>query len=153
MDPSIKKISKYSAYPAFGVCIAVGVIMLVIAFVINHFGEKNYKLCTEPVTALVSDIVSKVDSDGDTLYAPEFTYEAEGKTYKTHSNTYSSPMPYGIDEKVELLYEPGDPSHFIIKEEKLPFYKLMVYIFGGVGLLFTVFRHEDKKRAQSDYEF
>lgn len=164
MDPSIKKIGKYSAYLAVGVCIAVGVIMLIIAFVINHFGEKNSKLCTEPVTAVVSDIVSKVDSDGDTLYAPEFTYEAEGKTYKTHTNAYSSPMPYGIGEKVELLYEPDSPSHFIIKEEKLPFYKLMVYIFGGVGLLFTVFplflliimklalRHEEKKREQSDYE-
>jgi hypothetical protein len=65
----------------------------------------------EPIDAIIVDLVPRVDSDGDTVYAPVYEYVVDGVTYH-----YTSKVSLGglvvpdIGDHRTLLYDPDNPA-------------------------------------------
>ncbi len=86
----------------------------------------------------VVDVVTRVDSDGDTTYAPvvEFT-AANGRRYEFTNSTSNNPSPYKIEQRVTVLYDPTNPINVRIDSPAdlwiLPFVFMLI---GGIhGLI------------------
>lgn len=60
-------------------------------------------------------------------------YTQSGKEHVWHSSVGRNPPEYTIGQEVTLHYDPNNPDEVILEEEKL-----MVYVFGGMGLIFLL---------------
>ncbi len=74
-------------------------------------------------------------------HAPDKTFRVSGRPigkvlhaiHVWHSSVGRNPPEYTIGQEVTLHYDPNNPDEVILEEEKL-----MVYVFGGMGLIFLL---------------
>lgn len=90
------------------------------------------KKCTETVDAVVTDFRETVDDDGDTMYAPIFSYDYSNRSYKESHNSYSLNPKYHLNEIVVININPEKPSEFCLPNDNT--FKIIGYIFMGVGI-------------------
>nr|HEX4317600.1 DUF3592 domain-containing protein [Kofleriaceae bacterium] len=64
----------------------------------------------ERARGVVVKVEAKPDGDGDALYVPVVTFRVHGSAY-TMRGDGSSPALYADGEDVDVMYEPGDPTH------------------------------------------
>jgi len=87
------------------------------------------------VDAIVVDMVTQRDSDGDNMYYPVVEFEIDNGETVTQKMTFgSSPPAYDIGEEVDVAYYEGDISSAAI----LSTFSMYVFpgIFIGIGSLF-----------------
>ncbi|WP_124100815.1 DUF3592 domain-containing protein [Ruminococcus sp. Marseille-P6503] len=126
-------ISSAALLPA--IFLIVGVVFLCVGIGVRFYEQDKKESCTVRTYAKVVDIVSKTDSDG-TVYAPVFSYEVNGQEYVKQRNSYSNPCNYYKGQSLSLYINPNDPEEFYDGGDNV--YKILFYIFGGMGALFTV---------------
>ena len=81
-------------------------------------------------------------SDGQTVYAPVYSFTIEEKTYQVTRKKYSRKQVGIVGTKVELKVNEKNPEDVYFEASKAS--KMLVYIFGmsflitGIGMLLTV---------------
>lgn len=76
----------------------------------RNFADRAIRVPGEVVA-----LSSHTDSDGDTLYSPVFEFQdQDGGLRQVTSSSSSKPAAFDVGEKVEVLYEPGDPTDAVI---------------------------------------
>jgi hypothetical protein len=58
-------------------------------------------------------------------------FTQDGKEHVWHSSDGRNPPAYFVGQEVTLHYNPNDPDDVILENDKL-----LVYVFGGMGLVF-----------------
>jgi hypothetical protein len=69
-------------------------------------------------------------------YAPVYEYELNGRVYKYHSNTSTSPPSVKVGDTVMLWVDPADPERILVDTFVERY--LLILILGPLGLLFTL---------------
>jgi Protein of unknown function (DUF3592) len=121
-----------------GIFMVVGCIMLAIA---AWIGVSNYKFAQRaiPIKGIVLNYSSYESKSDDgrytTMYTPTYQYQFEGKTYTYTSSTSSSSQEYDVNEAVDVLVDPQEPSEVLIDS----FWErwFVVILLGGMGTLFA----------------
>lgn len=105
--------------------------------------------------AVITDIETKRDSDGDITHTVYVEFDANGETYYGKSNFYHSGMHIG--EKTTVYYNPKDPNHFTGSGNI--FGSVMFVIIGSIfvaigfgGLLNGVCKTNTKKKLRENGE-
>lgn len=131
---------------AIGLLLAGGATLLLI-------NKMNFIDRAEITEGIVTNLAAK-QSDNGLTYAPVYTYTIDDKPYSAQSSTSSNPASYDIGEKIEVLYDPADPSDATINgTASLYLGSIILYILGGffalVGLiigLITLIAGRKRKR-------
>lgn len=93
--------------------IGIGLILIPVILVgVALFIPNLVRVLThETIEGRVIDLIPSVDSDGDTVYAPVYEYEVDGRSYRYQSQVSLGGLlvPDLGDEKT-LLYNPNDPD-------------------------------------------
>lgn len=121
-----------------GIFMSLGVIMLAIA---AYFIVSNYKFSERAITVKgkvvnYDSYLSRDDDGGSTtMYTPTFEYEFQGKNYTHKSTTSTSSKDYEINELVDVLVDPEEPTEILIDSfwEKW----FVSVLLGFLGTLFT----------------
>ncbi|MBQ8131459.1 MAG: DUF3592 domain-containing protein [Bacilli bacterium] len=119
------------------------IIMVIVSIIFIGVGsfvmirEKNdVKVCTEEAVGTVIEIVEEEDISDDTIsytYYPVIEYEVDGNKISGKSTTGSGNSKYQVNDKVDILYDPNKPSHYIIKGDKTGSIIGIVFIVFGIG--------------------
>ena len=117
---------------------SIGFVMLFFAGYL-YFKEKKFEQNAYKTVGEIVDFETHHSSSdsGGTMYAPKVSFVDRGTTYYCVSKTSSSNPDYEIGEKVEVLYEPNNPSKATIKGFLGQY--LGVTILGGIGFVFSLF--------------
>ena len=77
----------------------------------------------QTLAAEITDFQTTTHKDDDgstmTLYAPEYTYSFNGKTYVHSSNTYTSSTSYNVGDRVPILIDPERPEKMRVKSAQI----------------------------------
>lgn len=134
-----------SRKPATNVGRMVGIIFMslggIMLAVVIYLIQSNYQFAQRaiPVKGKVISFDSYESDDDDggstTMYRPTFQYEFQGKTYTHESSTSSSSPSYEIDEEVDVLVDPNDPTAILINSfwEKW----FLPVLLGCMGIMFS----------------
>lgn len=128
-----KKALRIGVFVFSFVFIFTGVIFFGISTFISKIYEHTEAKCTETVSALVTDNVKKTNSDGDTSFAPVYTYTVDGEVYSVQSPFSSSPAVYEIGDTAKLCYDPSDPKQ-IYDPKALKTFRIVMNVFRYVGI-------------------
>lgn len=121
----------------------LGVTFSIIPFMLDRAADKKLERCTAEVQALVTDLVAKeFDSDDDynasAGYAPVLTFTDEnGRERTVHSTVYSYPPVCEKGDTVRILYDPNDPSTFVLPDNDDAF-SIVSRVFRFIGAIQTV---------------
>lgn len=89
-------------------------------------------------TGNVIDFVESQDEDGQTMYAPVFSFlDEQGVEHQILSNVSSSSYAYMKGQAVDVIYRPGDPQGAEI-QSTFGLWGLAA-ILGFIGIIFLVF--------------
>ena len=116
----------------------IGIILLSIAGYITY---SNYQFAKHaiPTKGRVAGFDSYESSDDDggstTMYSPVYEYTFNGARYTHPSSTGSSSIDYELDQEVEILVDPDNPSKVLV--ESFMEQWLAVSILTFLGLMFT----------------
>ncbi len=93
--------------------------------------------CREAVTAEISRLQSRTDSDGVTTTKPEYTYYYNGYKYIAFQKTYSNLSSYAVGEQVKIYVNPERPDQFQDRKHDL---KDLIFtlIFAGFFFAFGI---------------
>ena len=117
----------------------IGLSMLVMPGVLENMAERR---CKKVVTGEIVDYKTTTLSDGQTVYAPVYSFTIEEKTYQVTRKKYSRKQVGIVGTKVELKVNEKNPEDVYFEASKAS--KMLVYIFGmsflitGIGMLLTV---------------
>lgn len=117
----------------------IGLSMLIVPGVLEDMAQRR---CKKIVTGEIVDYKTTVLSDGQTAYAPVYSFTIEEKTYKVTRKQYSRKQIAPVGTIVELKVNEKKPEDIYFEASKAS--KMLVYIFGmsffitGVGMLLTV---------------
>lgn len=117
----------------------IGLSMLVMPGVLENMAERR---CKKVVTGEIVDYKTTTLSDGQTVYAPVYSFTIEEKTYKVTRKKYSRKQVGIVGTRVELKVNEKNPEDIYFEASKAS--KMLVYIFGmsflitGIGMLLTV---------------
>ena len=117
----------------------IGLSMLIVPGVLENIAERR---CKKIVKAEIVDYKAITLSDGQTAYAPVYSFTIEEKTYKVTRKQYSRKQLETIGTKVELKVNEKNPEEIYFEASKAS--KMLIYIFGvsflitGIGMLLTV---------------
>ncbi|WP_207763789.1 DUF3592 domain-containing protein [Flagellimonas pacifica] len=94
----------------YGGFFALGTVLLFMAFQ-QYQKTQNLLLDGVRTTAIVSDLLTNYDSDGDT-YTPIFEFKDRTNTTRTYKSPISSSPPaYKVGEKVKIIYDRNDAEN------------------------------------------
>ncbi|MBW3091192.1 DUF3592 domain-containing protein [Bifidobacterium miconisargentati] len=98
----------------------VGAIMLVTIALPSLVHEVQLQRdCTELTDGIVTQLVlnpaDESDDDSSDTWTPVFRYSVNGQSYEQKSSVASSPPRYKVGQAVAVLYDPADPSRYIVK--------------------------------------
>ncbi|MBT1163589.1 DUF3592 domain-containing protein [Bifidobacterium felsineum] len=102
-----------------GLFSVVGAIMLVvnITALVNEIQLRRD--CTELTDGIVTQLVlnpaDESDEDSSDTWTPVFRYSADGQTYEQKFSISSSPPQYKVGQAVTILYDPANPSRYVVK--------------------------------------
>lgn len=131
-------------------------VLFLIIGVVSAVYRWNYLRDAITTHATITDLIESESENGGTLYAPVYVFtDQDGQSVKVISSSASYPPPGMVGDKIEVLYDPGNPQHSIQNR----FFSVwgLAAITGGLGAFeFIVFgavayftgRHLKKKDAQ-----
>ncbi|MBT1170451.1 DUF3592 domain-containing protein [Bifidobacterium sp. SO4] len=104
----------------------VGAILLVASAAPSLINEVQLRRdCTELTDGIVTQLVfnpaDESDEDSSDTWTPVFRYSVNGHAYEQKSSIASSPPPYKVGQAVSVLYDPADPSRYIVKGDDAAF--------------------------------
>lgn len=117
----------------------IGLCMLVMPGVLENMAERRCKMV---VKGEIVDYKTTTLTDGQTAYAPVYSFTIEEKTYKVTRKQYSRKQVEPVGTRVELRVNEKNPEDIYFAASKAS--KMLVYIFGmsflitGIGMLLTV---------------
>lgn len=102
----------------------------------SYFMEEASIKNSNLIKGRVISLTPSEDNDGTETYAPvvRYTWNEKERTY--HSNMYSYPPAYEVDEQVELYVNREDPDNVYINSFSDRW--LVVTILGGIGSVFLI---------------
>ncbi|NMM97804.1 DUF3592 domain-containing protein [Bifidobacterium olomucense] len=97
----------------------IGAIMLVVN-IISLVDEVRLRAdCTELTDGIVTQLVfnpaDESDEDSSDTWTPVFRYSANGQTYEQKFSIATSPPRYKVGQAVAILYDPENPSRYVVK--------------------------------------
>ncbi len=121
-----------------GIFMSLGAIMLITA---AYFLISNYQFSQRAITVkgkvIDYDSYQSRNDDGGstTMYTPTFEYDFQGKSYTHKSSTSTSSKDYEINELVDVLVDPENPTEVLIDSfwEKW----FVSALLSGLGIIFT----------------
>lgn len=117
----------------------IGLSMLIVPGVLENMAERR---CKKIVKGEIVDYKTTTLSDGQTAYAPVYSFTIDEKTYKVTRKQYSRKQVATVGTRVELKVNEKNPEDIYFEASKAS--KMLVYIFGmsflitGIGMLLTV---------------
>ncbi len=117
----------------------IGLSMLIMPGVLENMAERR---CKKVVKGEIVDYKTTTLSDGETAYAPIYSFTIDEKTYKVTRKQYSRKQIATVGTRVELRVNEKNPEDIYFEASKAS--KMLVYIFGmsflitGIGMLLTV---------------
>lgn len=117
----------------------IGLSMLIMPGVLENMAERR---CKKVVKGEIVDYKTTTLSDGQTAYAPIYSFTIDEKTYKVTRKQYSRKQIATVGTRVELRVNEKNPEDIYFEASKAS--KMLVYIFGmsflitGIGMLLTV---------------
>lgn len=124
-DSGIPKIAFY----VFG---GLGILFMGIAVVLFYFDQRAVHTFTKTTGVVVANRLDQ-DADGST-YAPDVTFQWEGKELMYRSSTYSNPPSFQIGEQVDLYVNPSNPYDVVIDSFSQRF--VVIIVFDVLGITF-----------------
>ena len=97
-------------------------------FVCSSMFNTENKIYT---TAIITDIVSYTDSNGDTSYDVFVEYEVDGKKYESELNMYS--ITFSEGKEIEIFYDKDNPNKIGSNSSNI-----MMLMFPLFGLIFMI---------------
>ncbi|MBR1822889.1 MAG: DUF3592 domain-containing protein [Ruminococcus sp.] len=116
------------------------------------------KICDLRVDGIVTEYDESVstDEDGDerTTYAPVFSYEYNGVSYKHKGRYYSSDHDFSIGQKVDIYINADEPETVYIPEYKARESSSVTFVITGglmvlvfiLGLVYNIFNHFRRRK-------
>ena len=102
---------------------------------------RDRSVCSFETEGVVVELVQKVTTNKGhkrLSYAPVFSYEFEGVSYKYKSSVYSQLDRFKIGQRVTVMVNPDEPTEVYIPESNIEW--ILGWIIAGVGgLLISVF--------------
>ncbi|MBO6140593.1 MAG: DUF3592 domain-containing protein [Ruminococcus sp.] len=130
-----------------GIFMGIGALIIAVGVIVTYFMQQNYDKCTETTTAIVTKNIINDDT-----YTPVFSYTVDGKEYERKSSYSTNPPKHEVGDKVELHYEPGDPTNFYV-DKAINLVRAVLYGIGGFffvfGLVFLVIGINAKRKRQA----
>ena len=117
----------------------IGLSMLIMPGILENMAERR---CKKVVKGEIVDYKTTTLSDGETAYAPIYSFTIDEKTYKVTRKQYSRKQIATVGTRVELRVNEKNPEDIYFEASKAS--KMLVYIFGmsflitGIGMLLTV---------------
>lgn len=117
----------------------IGLSMLIVPGVLENMAERR---CKKIVKGEIVDYKTTTLTDGQTAYAPVYSFTIDEKTYKVTRKQYSRKQVEQVGTRVELKVNEKNPEDIYFEASKAS--KMLVYIFGmsflitGIGMLLTV---------------
>lgn len=104
----------------------VGAIMLATIALPSLIHEVQlHRDCTELTDGIVTQLVfnpaDESDEDSSDTWTPVFRYSVNGQAYEQKASVASSPPRYKVGQAVTVLYDPADPSRYIVKGDNAAF--------------------------------
>lgn len=118
----------------------IGLSMLIMPGVLENMAERR---CRKVVKGEIVDYKTTTLSDGQTAYAPVYSFTIDEKTYKVARKQYSRKQMETVGTRVELKVNEKNPEDIYFEASKAS--RMLVYIFGmsflitGIGMLLTIF--------------
>ena len=117
----------------------IGLSMLIMPGVLENMAERR---CKKIVKGEIVDYKTTTLSDGQTAYAPVYSFTIDEKTYQVARKQYSRTKLENVGTRVDLKINEKNPEDIYFEASKAS--KMLVYIFGasflvtGIGMLLTV---------------
>ena len=118
-----------------GVWCLVGVIFLAVGFGLRRSFLRREERLRARATGTVTEVVRRVDhsSDGGSAsWYPIVSFEADGRAISLESDAGGGRKRFYEGQSVEVLYDPDDPSRFMLEGHDPT--RLVGRVFLGVGL-------------------
>ncbi len=117
----------------------IGLSMLIMPGILEDIASRR---CKKIVKGEIVDYKTATLSDGNTAYAPIYSFTIEEKTYKVIRKQFFRKQLDTVGTKVDLRVNEKNPEEIYFEASKAS--KMLVYIFGmsflitGIGMLLTV---------------
>ncbi len=125
------------------VLMILGVVFIIIGISVM-MSSVEFKKTAVQNTAIISNIESSRDSEGDLDYDVSVNYVVKGEIYTSKLNFYSSDMVAG--KEIEIYYDPASPEN--IRSGRDIAFEWVIPIFGSVifviGFIFAVMKLRKK---------
>lgn len=132
-------------------CSLTGWIFVWVALYTKRYQEKKEQNERALASGQIVDLAEKVNTAGRgrpvRYYVPVVAFEANHQTYRLENeNGYRDKDKIILEKPVDVMYDPGDPTHFHLTEDDAnetsshSLLRLGLVIIGGAAVL-TVFNH------------
>lgn len=117
----------------------IGLSMLIMPGILENMAERR---CRKIVKGEIVDYKTTTLSNGQTAYAPVYSFTIDEKTYKVARKQYSTNKIENVGARVELKVNENNPEDIYFEASKAS--KMLIYIFGmsflitGIGMLLIV---------------
>lgn len=119
-----------------GPFILMGVIFALVPIIMNKSRKKKAMQCDRETTATVVEYM-RYRGDGNTTFAPVYSYWVNDKEYRKTSTYSSSRRKFSVGDKVALRYCSDNPDIIFVKEEQY-IIKFMSVIFGLISAVMII---------------
>ena len=123
------------------VFIFFGIIFAAVSVIMSNVTEEQAKTYI-PTEAVITEIRTERDSDGDLSTYPHINYTVDGKEYTTVLDFYSSDMFEG--QTITILYNPETPSTVVYEKGARTIVAVMsvmaavFFVIGGIPLVIGI---------------
>ncbi len=121
---------------------AIAIIFFIVALIIGLVRMNSLNKCTYKTYAVVTRMLTQdfnahsFDDPSQYMFTPELRYVANGYEMLSHSHIYRTNWNFKVGDTIPILYDPGNPKHFIFVGSKLS--KILVIVFSAVGGLLMI---------------
>ncbi len=102
----------------FWILCGAAVFSVILGILLIWYGKRQFGVCTAETQGVVVDIYRNANFEGDS-YAPVVEFQAGGQTIRGIARTEKtggrSRIPFEEGDRVNLRYNPDNPSQFLIR--------------------------------------
>lgn len=116
-----------------GMFTLMGALFVVIGLITKKVLTCRQKKASASTIATVVEIVMRNSDNGANCY-PIFEFYANGETHQVCSHIAISPCPFREGERVELCYDPDNPSKIYVEKQARSMGNVTIFfrLFGGL---------------------
>ena len=115
----------------------IGLVFLIIGLIFTGAEINKRSSCSAKTVAVVSDIITQSDDDGDT-YAPVLKFrDADGNVCEYTRKVFTGSCNYEVGDEVEIAFNPDNPQKVYIIGSVAEL--IFGIIFAGVGAVVMLF--------------